>query len=86
MKKYYYDCPLQALYMNKEFGVKMSEAIKIDVSKESNHIFEPKAGDICYSRYFDDFVKIINGSFDMQVNEIIMRDGKHFFMPKVIEE
>lgn len=116
MTKYYYDCPLQALYMNKEFGVNVylefqiimeanlstgetirptnqynyeplldfinngwgfeevckivNEGAKIIVSKESNHIFEPKDWDLKND----------------QTGEIIMRDGKHFFMPKVIEE
>lgn len=115
MKKYYYDCPIQALYMNKEFGVDVylkleiiakanlttgesekttneylyeplldfindewgfeevckvvNTGVKIVVGDESNHIFEPKEGDL----------KNDNG-------EIIMRDSKHFFMPKVIEE
>tara|TARA_R110000868_G_scaffold173777_1_gene410142 strand:+ start:978 stop:1427 length:450 start_codon:yes stop_codon:yes gene_type:complete len=27
-KKYYYDCPIKALYMNKEFGVKFYTAFK----------------------------------------------------------
>lgn len=115
MKKYYYDCPLQALYMNKEFGVNVylelkiiakanlttgeseitneylyeplldfindewgfeevckivNTGVKIVVGDESNHIFEPKDWDLKND----------------QTGEIIMRDGKHFFMPKVIEE
>lgn len=109
MKKYYYDCPLKALYMNKEFGVKLCEAHganhadkyyqldtqticelitgsfedfrgieQIYVSEESNHIFEPKDWDDESSEY----AILKNG----QISEIIMRDGKHFFMPKVIEE
>ena len=31
-KKYYYDCPIQALYMNKEFGVQFYTSFKSDVS------------------------------------------------------
>ena len=99
MKKYYYECPIQALYMNKEFGVEFVDCIddyidffnywityaddikksrevfesfccEISVSEESNHIFEPKDWDLT----------------NEQPGEIIMRDGKHFFMPKVIED
>lgn len=108
MKKYYYECALQALYMQNEFGVKLflndadnddydfnDYIIEFDyygyksqvdisglrylleksftdifVSVESNHIFEPKDWDLKND----------------QTGEIIMRDGKHFFMPKVIEE
>ena len=31
-KKYYYDCPIQALYMNKEFGVQFYISYKNDFS------------------------------------------------------
>lgn len=82
MEKKYYDCPIQALYMNKEFGVQFYTSYKNDfsdkklsfhvdikniynvliqllgiynpmvsdnkifVAPESEHIFEPKDGDI----------------------------------------
>ena len=39
-KKYYYDCPIQALYMNKEFGVRFYTSFKSDVldKKLSFHV------------------------------------------------
>ena len=77
MTKYYYDCPIQALYMMREFDVKFftkgflniesdflemelgyhltirdiygklaNDHTKIYVAPESEHIFEPKDGDI----------------------------------------
>ena len=80
-KKYYYDCPIKALYMMKEFGVKFYTAgfkdvesdfldkelgfhlnirdiygklandnTKIYVAPESEHIFEPKTGDLGIER------------------------------------
>lgn len=87
MKKYYYDCAIQALYMHLNFNVRcltevklianlnednvcenmIPEITKIYVDNESNHIFEPKDYDL------------INDD----TGEIIMRSGKHFFMPKL---
>ena len=39
-KKYYYDCPIKALYMNKEFGVKFYTTFKNDFldKKSSFHV------------------------------------------------
>jgi hypothetical protein len=42
--------------------------IKIIVSKKDNHIFEPRDWDLKND----------------ETNEIIMRGGKHFFMPKLL--
>lgn len=71
MARLYYTCPIQALYMKQEFGVKFQSDDKDTnyyVAKESEHIFVE-------SRNWD--LKNEN------TNEIIMRDGKHFFMPEV---
>lgn len=125
-KKYYYDCPIQALYMNKEFGVQFyisykndfSDKIlsfhvdikniynvliqllgiyhqtlsdnKIYVAPESEHIFEPKEGDLgieiepcffggTYWFYDNDYLEI---KPHPQKVDIIYRNNKHFFMPK----
>ena len=98
-KKYYFTCPIKAAYMNHEFGVityiELSikgeiydryfikdwnhRELELDakdkyhhnkyyVAPESEHIFEPKEGDI--------------GIYQQRVN-VIYRDSKHFFMPKV---
>jgi len=131
MKKKYYNCPIQALYMNKEFGVqfyisykndfsdkKLSfhvdieniynvliqllgiynqklSGYKIYVAPESEHIFEPKKGDLGIERnlhtlepcffggtywfYDNDYLEI---KPHPQKVDIIYRNGKHFFNPK----
>ena len=127
-KKYYYDCPIQALYMNKEFGVNLKcenesssyyysfgkamldhirrEVLKdttweknlgkIYVAPESEHIFEPKEGDLGQmkaegARFFVKYNESLKewkewhcGGYYSNKNgsDIIMRDGKHFFNPK----
>ena len=132
-KKYFYDCPIKALYMNKEFGVKFYTTFKNDffekklsfhlnfrdiynaliqllgacnassidykiyVAPESEHIFEPKEGDIGIVKNFNPliFVRFYSyyNSWNYEDDEygerfnndevnIIHRDGKHFFNPK----
>ena len=130
-KKYYYDCPIQALYMNKEFGVqfyisykndfsdkKLSfhvdiknlynvliqllgiynqklSGYKIYVTPESEHIFEPKEGDLGIERNLHTLEPCFFGGtywfYDNdyletkphpQKVDIIYRNGKHFFNPK----
>ena len=126
-KKYYYDCPIQALYMMKEFGVEFFikdddgddydfmewylnsqnvlelftelEAFPchIYVKSESEHIFEPKEGDIGIVKNFNPlclvrFCSYYNSwnyegdeyeeRFNNDEVNIIYRDGKHFFNPK----
>ena len=125
-KKYYYDCPIQALYMMREFRVKFSQAhgsnhadkyYQIDetelcnfatgaiedfrgieqiyVAPESEHIFEPKEGDLGIERnlhtlepcffggtywfYDNDYLEIKPRP---QKVDIIYRNNKHFFNPK----
>jgi len=40
MARYYYTCPIKAIYMHKEFGVKCLTEIKIEADlKENNFIF-----------------------------------------------
>lgn len=121
MKKYYYDCPIQALYMQKEFGVEFvmkdfdgdysdfnywvtyaddikelrevfeSFCSEILVTDESNHIFEPKENDLVFSQEYSQFQKIQPNTHRdiikfLRITDIVMRNEKHFFMPKVIEE
>ena len=116
-KKYYYDCPIQALYMHINFGVKFSikvyleaelwtyndfknmtpDLTKIYVKPESEHIFEPKEGDIgiCDKLLipvkFDikDWVpsKMLKKETYYEIKETLFvktvyRNGKHFFNPK----
>ena len=114
-KKYYYNCPIQALYMHIEFGVKFDTEIKLSVdlsndnylknmtpaitkiyvAPESEHIFEPKKGDLgiernlhtlepCFSGgtywfYDNDYLEI---KPHPQKVDIIYRNNKHFFNPK----
>ena len=121
--KYYYDCPIKALYMMKEFGVEFFikddngddydftewhlnsqnvlelftelEAFpcRIYVKSESEHIFEPKEGDlgiydggelwrfITGKWYFRNDFEDRTEDYDFITN-IIKRDNKHFFNPK----
>ena len=127
-KKYYYDSPIQALYMMKEFGVNLKcenesssyyysfgkamldhirrEVLKdttweknlgkIYVAPESEHIFEPKDGDLGQmkaegARFFVKYNESLKewkewhcGGYysDKNGSDIIMRNGKHFFNPK----
>ena len=127
-KKYYYECPIQALYMMKEFGVNLKcenesssyyysfgkamldhirrEVLKdttweknlgkIYVAPESEHIFEPKEGDLGQmkaegARFFVKYNESLKewkewhcGGYysDKNGSEIIYRDGKQFFNPK----
>ena len=128
-KKYYYDCPIQALYMMREFDVKFLHWIypsihktemellpvgiyyleniipyfnykyafehRFIVAPESEHIFEPKEGDLGIERnlhtlepcffggtywfYDNDYLEI---KPHPQKVDIIYRNGKHFFNPK----
>ena len=126
-KKYYYDCPIKALYMMREFGVNFSEAHgtnhadkffqineselcdfatgviedfrgieQIYVASESEHIFEPKEGDlgqmkaegarffVKYNESSKEWKEWHCGGYysDKNGSDIIMRDGKHFFNSK----
>ena len=122
-KKYYYDSPIQALYMMKEFDVEFfikdddgddydftewylnSQNVlelftelkafpcRIYVKSESEHIFEPKEGDlgiydggelwrfITGKWYFRNDFEDRTEDYDFITN-IIKRDNKHFFNPK----
>ena len=125
-KKYYYDCLIKALYMNKEFGVEFFikdddgddydftewylnsqnvlelftelEAFpcRIYVKSESEHIFEPKEGDLGQmkavgARFFVKYNESLKewkewhcGGYysDKNGSDIIYRNGKNFFNPK----
>jgi hypothetical protein len=131
-KRYYYTCPIKALYMMKEFKVKfcvdrsdgisglnsynMRTADKTKVSleeyfkennndifliiedskdlaftatKESEHIFEPKKGDLAHydlnggSGVYQFTNKPIRWAEGVTNIQIIRRDNKQFFMPEV---
>ena len=126
-KKYYYNCPIKALYMMREFGVNFSEAHgtnhadkffqineselcdfatgviedfrgieQIYVASESEHIFEPKEGDLGQmkaekARFFVKYNESLKewkewhcGGYysDKNGSDIIYRNGKNFFNPK----
>ena len=123
MARYYYTDAIVALYMMKEFGIRLivgdqghygykeclSHTIqhltnhntngKFYVAKESEHIFEPKEGDLAMAenkRYGKMVAKIrkdrgISFSFPgeefySENFEIIMRDNKQFFAAEVENE
>ena len=128
-ERYYFTCPIQALYMMREFDVKFLHWIypsihktemellpvgiyyleniipyfnykyafehRFIVAPESEHIFEPKEGDLGIERnlhtlepcffggtywfYDNDYLEI---KPHPQKVDIIYRNGKHFFNPK----
>lgn len=130
--KLYYDDPLIAVYMVREFGVKFkaehmwclhdvtslygeieisfedktefdfglclfsnteightSESI-LYIHSDSHSIFEPQDGDLIYMKngshtmLIDDiWIENFGDKFDLQLDEIIQRNGKHFFMPNI---
>jgi hypothetical protein len=134
-KRYYYTCPIKALYMMKEFGVEFEtkhqsefngkhffrglEKLWVDnidisgdsiricsllylenndktcvnnkfyVDKESEHIFEPKKGDLAHydlnggSGVYQFTNKPIRWAEGVTNIQIIRRDNKQFFMPEV---
>mgnify|MGYP003335726184 CR=1 FL=1 len=123
-KQYYYTCPIKALYMMKEFGVRVyvklenkdSEIInfytfkdyfnmksllsycKIYVAQKSNHIFQPKNGDLAEKLYHfyefngkkwrevgTDSESNITYPKSKYANYIVMRCDRPFFSPKVEE-
>ena len=45
-KKYYYDCPIKALYMHIEFGVKFDTEIQISADLSSDNDFKNMTPDI----------------------------------------
>ena len=77
-KRYYYTCPIKALYMMKEFGV------KYDFENEEGLIHIIKTPEIRRDNFMrkiyvaEESQKIFNS-----VSEIIYRDNKQFFMPEV---
>jgi hypothetical protein len=90
-KQYYYECPIKAAYMAEYFNV----IVYIDkygdsheVRSCSNHIFEPKNGDM------DDSGAIYNAEEKLWQDlghaythtylksQTAFRDGKHFFTPE----
>lgn len=129
-KKYYFDCPIQALYMMREFDVKFLHWIypsihktemellpvgiyyleniipyfnykyafehRFIVAPESEHIFEPKEGDlgqmkaegarffVKYSERSKEWKEWHGGGYysDKNGSDIIYRNNKHFFNPK----
>jgi len=122
IKRYYYDCPIKALYMMKEFGVKFEQFLYSDfhslerklssvsfewicqnenlndkiefenrliVAEESEHIFEPKQGDLGHydlnggSGVYQFTNKPIRWAEGVTNIQIIRRDNKQFFMPEV---
>jgi len=96
-KRYYYDCPIKAFYMMREFGVEFDikgidnfvaymknpvDGARINVATKSQKIFKFKKTDLVkYGFGSVDFYNQI--SQKNSVSEIIYRDGKQFFMPEV---
>ena len=96
-KEYYYTCPIKALYMMKEFGVKFDlrgidnfvaymknpvDGARINVATKSQKIFKFKKSDLI--KYgFGSIAFYYQISQKLYVNEIIYRDNKQFFMPEV---
>ena len=71
-KKYYYDCPIQALYMNKEFGVKFYTAFKNDYDYDFTEWYLNSQNVLELFTELEAFPRLI----------YIKPESKHIFEPK----
>lgn len=81
-KKYYYDCPIQALYMQKEFGVKFYTIHKSDFSdkKLSFHV------DI--KNIYNVLIQLL-GIYNQKLSDnkiYVAPESEHIFEPKKGDE
>ncbi len=89
IKKYYYDCPIEAMYMAKNFGVEYIEhcissiagELSVSVAQNDNREFKiyitPESEHIFEKQGGDLYIHPIFAP------EPIQRDNKNFFMPKM---
>jgi hypothetical protein len=97
-KRYYYTCPIKALYMRNEFKVEFDirGIARINVATKSKEIFKPRNYDLAkftrddgistIAQYDEEKKAFINGNFRILKKynpKIIMRNDKQFFMPEV---
>lgn len=86
-KKYYYDCPIQALYMHVNFGVKFPTELKFIADLSTDNFSENMTPDITKIYVKPESEHIFQqregdiGIYQQRV-KIIYREGKNFFNPK----
>lgn len=114
MTKYFYDCPIKAAYMAKEFGVKLTldgkliladwvvplniantyhdGKVNFYVTKESEHIFKSKIGDLVIFDpketepvYKNDKGEILYYKSRISPHDNIMVLNQHFMEPYLLE-
>ena len=76
-KKYYYDCPIKALYMMKEFGVKFSEA---HGTNHADKFFQINEKELC------DFATGVIEDFRGIEQIYVAPESEHIFEPKKGDE
>jgi len=97
MNKLYYDNPIKAAYMAREFSVRFVDTNGIEVfltpfidiedirpkfiHPDSLDIFEPKEGDLLTGKN-GKAVMFFDDRHESNDRQIILCDNKHFFMPK----
>ena len=72
-KKYYYDCPIKALYMMKEFGVNFSEA---HGTNHADQFFQINESELC------DFATGVIEDFRGIEQIYVATESEHIFEPK----
>lgn len=87
MKKYYYECPIKALYMHKEFGVDVY--LKLEIIAKANlttresekttneYLYEPLLAFINDEWGFEEVCKIVNAG----VKIVVGNKSNHIFEP-----
>lgn len=76
-KKYYYDCPIKALYMMKEFGVNFSEA---HGANHADKFFQINESELC------DFATGVIEDFRGIEQIYVAPESEHIFEPKKGDE
>lgn len=76
-KKYYYDCPIQALYMMKEFGVKFLHWIYPSIHKTEMELLPVGIS------YLENIIPYFNHKYAFENRFIVAPESEHIFEPKV---
>ena len=77
-KKYYYDCPIQAFYMNKEFGVKFYTTFKSD-------FLDKKLGfHVNFRDIYNVLIELLGvcNAFSSDNKNYVEPESEHIFEPK----
>ena len=75
IKRYYYDCPIKALYMMKEFGVKFEQFLYSDFHSLERKLLSVSFEWICQNKNLNDKIEFEN-------RLIVAEESEHIFEPK----